>query len=444
MQTLVRIIGRYGVHFLCFYWICFIFPFPLDLVGIVFRFIEADDQPAWMKAAGEGYGQAYLWLYNQKTEACKWVGAHVLDVEVIIQPTGSGDTMRAYVGCLCALVVAAAMALLWTPILWGLGRWKPNWNPDATLLGLVRVLVRFFLVQMFFGYGFAKVFPLQFTPPGPYRLAEQLGDMSPMGLLWTFMGFSPAYQILTGAVEVLAGLLLTTRRTTLLGALIGSAAMAQVFVLNMCFDVPVKLYSFHYLVMACFLAAPDLPRLVNMFVLGRAVEALPLAPLRSARFDRCTLLFRTLLVAAMLASQIQGGYKRWQDTYGALPVPVGGRWDVVEMRIDGKEPSKSDPLAWTWLEFTNKTILRLAGPTPPTLVYRMTWNPDSKELTLAKIVGPASSGKLSYDLSEAGQLELQGTMDGKAITATLQRTPEKQYQLMTRGFHWVQELPYNR
>jgi hypothetical protein len=306
-------------------------------------------------------------------------------------------------------------------------------------------LVRFYLVQMFFGYGFAKVFPLQFPPPGSYRLTEQVGDLSPMGLLWTFMGFSPAYEIFTGAVEVLAGLLLTTRRTTLLGALVSIAAMTQVFVLNMCFDVPVKLYSFHYLVMAFFLAAPELPRLVNVLVLGRAVQALALAPLLgSARFDRFAVLFRTLLVAAMLASQIQRGYKRWQDAYGALPLPVGGRWDVVRMRIDDKEPSKSDPLLWTWLEFTNKTILRLTGPTPPPLAYRMTWNPDRKELTLSKFGGPTPLATFVYDLPQSDKLELRGTMDGKAIVATLQRAPEKQHPLTNRGFHWVQELPYNR
>jgi hypothetical protein len=35
-------------------------------------------------------------------------------------------------------------------------------------------------------------------------------------------------------------------------------------------------------------------------------------------------------------------------------------------------------------------------------------------------------------------------MDGKAISASLKRAPEKRYELMNRGFHWVQELPYNR
>ena len=131
-------------------------------------------------------------------------------------------------------------------------RRKPDWHPDRRLHGLVRVLVRFFLCEMLLGYGFAKVFPLQFAQPSSFRLAQQLGDMSPMGLLWTFMGYSPSYQMFTGAVEVLAGLLLTTRRTTLLGALVALAAMTHVFALNMCFDVPVKLYSFNYLMMAIF------------------------------------------------------------------------------------------------------------------------------------------------------------------------------------------------
>jgi hypothetical protein len=445
MRTLGGFIGGLCLRFLCFYWICFTFPFPLDLIGIVFGFMEPADQPAWMKAAGEVFNQAYAWIYQQKNDACQWVGTHVLDVEVIIQPTGSGDTMRAYVGCFCALAIAASLALLWTLILGIVGRWKPGSNLAVRLVDVVRVLVRFYLAEMFFGYGFAKVFPLQFPPPGSYRLSVQVGEMSPMGLLWTFMGFSPVYEIFTGVVEVLAGVLLTMRRTTLLGALVAMAAMTQIFILNMCFDVPVKLYSFHYLVMAFFVAARELPRLVNGFVLSRAVPPLPLAPLLgSRRWDRLAVAFRTLVVAGMLASQIQAGYQRWQATYGALPVPIAGRWDVVRMQIDDKEANPSDPLRWTWLEFSNKTILRLAGPTPAPLPYRMTWNPDSNELTIARFGGPTEAATFSYELPEADKLQLRGTMEGKAIEATLQRAPEKEHPLMTRGFHWVQELPYNR
>ena len=30
------------------------------------------------------------------------------------------------------------------------------------------------------------------------------------------------------------------------------------------------------------------------------------------------------------------------------------------------------------------------------------------------------------------------------LCASLKRAPEKQYELMSRGFHWIQEMPYNR
>jgi hypothetical protein len=64
-----------------------------------------------------------------------------------------------------------------------------------------------------------------------------------MGLLWTFMGASAAYTIFTGLGELVGGLLLTTRRTALAGALVSAAVMTHVAVLNFCYDVPVKLFS---------------------------------------------------------------------------------------------------------------------------------------------------------------------------------------------------------
>ncbi len=445
MQALSSGTHRYSFRFLLFYWICFAFPFPLDLVGLPFQVVDSQNQPAWMKAAAEKYGEAYSWLARFENEACKWVGDRILHVEVMIQPTGSGDTMRAYVGCLCAVVIAAVLAALWTGVVLLVQHWKPDWRPDRRLHALVRVQVRFFLCQMFFSYGLAKVFPVQFPEPSSFRLGQQVGDMSPMGLLWTFMGFSPSYQIFTGAIEVLAGLLLTTRRTTFLGALAALAAMTQVFVLNMCFDVPVKLYSLNYLMMAIFLAAPDLPRCISVLVLGRAAPARPFTPLLgSAALDRIALVFRTLLVLAMLYGQIHGHYKRWSDMHGGPPAPVLGRWERVAVQVDGKEPGNDDPLNWSWLDFSNRKTMRLAGPKPPTVVYLITWDTPGKKLTLAKVRDPKWSATFKYDLPEPEKLELEGSMDGTAIAATLKRAPEKRYELMNRGFHWISELPYNR
>jgi hypothetical protein len=445
MQTLAREIGRYCSRFILFYWICFTFPFPLDLVGLPFLVVEPTDQPPWMKAAGEKYGEVYSWITHEKDGVCTWVSDRMLHVEAIIQPTGSGDTMRAYVGCLCAVVIAALGAWLWTAGVLLLQGWKPAWHGDGRLHGLVRVVVRFFLCEMLLGYGFAKVFPLQFAQPSSSRLAQQLGDMSPMGLLWTFMGYSPSYQIFTGAVEVVAGLLLTTRRTTLLGALVTIVTMTHIFALNMCFDVPVKLYSLNYLMLAVFLVAPELPRLIGVLVLGKAALARPFAPLfGNVKLDRLAVALRTLLVVAMVYGQIHRNFKRWNDMYGGPPAPVVGRWELVAMQVNQKEPGKDDPMNWSWLDFSSKKIMRLAGPKPPNLVYMITWDTDKKNLTLAKTRTPTWSATFRYDLSEPDKLELQGSMDGKAISASLKRATEKRYELMNRGFHWIQELPYNR
>jgi hypothetical protein len=445
MQTLARGVVRYFFHFVLFYWICFTFPFPIDLVGLPLQLIETANQPAWMADAGAKYGATYEWLISVKDNACTWVGERVLHVEVIKQLTGSGDTMRAYVGCVCAVVIAAATALMWTAVVLLVQRRKPDWHPDRRLHGLLRVMVRFFLCQMLLGYGFAKVFPLQFAQPSSFRLAQQLGDMSPMGLLWTFMGFSPAYQIFTGAVEVLAGLSLTTRRTTLLGSLIALAAMTNVFLMNMCFDVPVKLYSLHYLLMAIFLIAPDLPRLIRVLVLGKAVEARPYTPLfGNVILDRVVLSLRTLLVVAIVYGQIRGNYERWIDMYGGPPAPVVGRWDLVSMEVDKKEPGKDDPMTWNWLDFSSRKYMRLAGPKPPHVMYSTTWDKTEKKLTLSRFTKPDWSATFTYELPEPEKLELQGQMDGKAISASLKRAPEKTYELMNRGFHWIQELPFNR
>jgi hypothetical protein len=445
MQALVCEIGRYWFRFILLYWVCFTFPFPLDLAGLPFALVEPKEQPAWMKAAAEKYGAAFSWIGKQKYDACVWVGARVLHVEAIIQPTGSGDTMRAYVGCLCAVAIAAVAALLWRAVVLLVQRRKPDWDPDVRLNGLVRILVRFFLCEVLLGYGFAKVFPLQFPEPSSSRLGQQLGDMSPMGLLWTFMGFSPAYQMFTGAVEVLGGLLLTTRRTTSLGSLVTLAAMTQVFMLNMCFDVPVKLYSINYLMMAIFLLAPGLPRLIDGLVLGKAVAAMSFPPLLgSIQLDRLARVLRTLLVVTIVYSQVHGSQRLWNDMYGGAPAPVLGRWELVSMEVDQNKPAEDDPMNWSWLDFSNRTFLRLAGPKPPNIVYLITWDTESKKLTLTKVRTPTWSATFSYDVPEPDKLELRGSMDGKAISAALKRAPEKRYELMSRGFNWIQELPYNR
>ena len=138
------------------------------------------------------------------------------------------------------------------------------------------------LVATLFSYGFSKIFPLQFPYPALGRLTETFGDFSPMGVLWSFMGAWPAYMMFAGSAEVLGGLLLAFRCTTTLGALVTAGTMLNVVALNFCYDVPVKLYSSNLLLMAVFLAAPDVPALARLLILRQPAE--PKAP-SGPKFD---------------------------------------------------------------------------------------------------------------------------------------------------------------
>ncbi len=83
---------------------------------------------------------------------------------------------------------------------------------------------------------------------------------------------SKAYTIFCGVVEVLGGVLLLIPRLTTIGAMVCFATLSNVFVLNLSYDVPVKLLSFHLLLMSLFLLAPALPRLADLLVFHRTVS----------------------------------------------------------------------------------------------------------------------------------------------------------------------------
>ena len=133
--------------------------------------------------------------------------------------------------------------------------------------------------------------------------------------------------------------------------------MTHVFMMNMCFDVPVKLYSLIYLMMAVFLAAPELPRFFRVLVLGQAAPARSFPRLLlSVALDRIAVVVRTLLVLAMLYGQVRGSYKLWSDMYGGPPAPLAGRWDLVSMQVDQNEPGKDDPTSCALARFQRPEV----------------------------------------------------------------------------------------
>src|SRR6185295_18100086 len=112
-------------------------------------------------------------------------------------------------------------------------------------------------------------FALQMVFPALSQLATPLGDLLPMRFSWLFIGYSTPYQFFSGAMETVAGLLLLNRRTVTAGLFAATGAFLNVVMINLSYDVPVKLYSSHLLFACLFLLALDAPRLLRFLVLNK-------------------------------------------------------------------------------------------------------------------------------------------------------------------------------
>ncbi|HYO13109.1 MAG TPA: hypothetical protein VE685_07950 [Thermoanaerobaculia bacterium] len=369
-----------------------------------------------------------------------WVGQRVFGVEIAYALSGSGDTMFDWVQAFTFMILAAAISAVWRLL-------ARRGSDDARLREWLHVFLRFALATAMIIYGGMKAANSQFPPPSLDRLVQPIGTASPMGLLWTFMGASQAYATFTGLAELIGGLLLVARRTTLLGAVVCAATLSHVLMLNLCYDVPVKLFSFHLLALAVLLLVPDLRRLAGMFLFNRAVEPAGHRPLfTKVWLHRGALVLRTVfavgLTGLILYSSWQGS-QYWRDP--ALRSPLYGIWEVEELALNGepRPPLLTDASRWRHVVFDSRRFVSVLPMDGSRVRYRLALDTTSRRLTLTKTGDSQWKSEISYQRPEPGLLLLNGTFDGQPLRARLRRD-QREFLLVTRGFHWINERPFNR
>lgn len=272
-----------------------------------------------------------------------------------------------------------------------------------------------------------------------------------MGLVWNFMGASTPYTVFTGAAEMLGGFLLAVRRTTALGALVSIGVMSNVVMLNFSYDVPVKLYSSHLLAMAAFLLLPDLKRLADLFILNRRVERAEIKPLFASPVrHRTVLVFRALFILAVAGLTLSQSLEA-SRMYGDLmpKPPLYGIWEVNQLTVDGEDRPPLLPDAGRWrrviVDYPEFLSVQLMGEVDgeSRVFYRLRLDPKKGRMILSKPSDPKARSVLAYRQPAPGILELEGKLDGKAMKARLQRLDESKIVLKSRGFHWINEYPFN-
>ena len=353
--------------------------------------------------------------------------------------SGSGDKLIDWVQAGTLLLIALITTVVWSVVS------RSASHPRA--YKWFRLLLRFALGATMVRYGLGKVIPLQMPTLFLTRLVEPFGNFSPMGVLWTSIGASPAYESFVGAVELAGGILLFFPRTTLLGALISFAAAGEVFVLNMTYDVPVKLLSFHLVLLTLVLVAPYARNLSDLLLLHR-----PSAPVgeplvgSTPRRRRYWLVAQAAYGVVLVLLAFGTVMFQWSRFGAGAPrSPLFGIWNVERMTIDGelRPPLSTDEMR----------ARRVIMQTPSEVVFQRmddTFDRFSAEFdmdgTTIKVtsVDRKTESKLTYRRSPADRLVLDGTLDGRVVHLELTEVELNTFRLTSRGFHWIQEVPFNR
>jgi hypothetical protein len=414
-----RVAFRFCFVYLGLFCIC-------NTLGGLFPILRVDDT----------VGLGTLWPIREIT---LWTAAHIFGAKLplVYRGSGSDDKTFDWVLTFCLLLFAVLATAIWSV----LDRERENY---VTVNKWFRLFIRIALASELLYFGMAKVIPTQMPPPSLTALLVPLGDISTYGLLWRSIGASPAYEIFAGCAEVLGGVLLIVPRTTMLGALVCLADMTEVWMLNMTYDVPVKLFSFHLLLLALFLLAPEWQRLADFAFRNRAVGSSAQPQLfNTRRANRIALSAQIVLGVWLLGMNAYSGWTNWHtDDGGGHPKsPLYGIWNVDELSIDGQIhlPVLTDESRWRRAVFDFPNRMAFQRMDNSFARYGASINPNDKTIALTNDSDKSWQANFTFQRPAQDQLILDGNMDSHRIHMRLRLVDRNKLVLVNRRFHWIQE-----
>ncbi|WP_425235393.1 hypothetical protein [Ulvibacterium sp.] len=399
-----------------------------------------------------------------------WVGKTIFNIQyLIISPYDGEHNDRTYVYLLYfTIVVIAAIGT----IIWSLldGKRKSY----QVLYYWITTTIRYYLAFTMFLFALYKFFKVQFPDLGYYTLTERVGDMSPMHLAWAFFGHSYEYNVFMGLVEA-GALLLLFRRTTALGAILTMAALANVIVVNISFDVHAKMYPIALFIMALFLFLRDGGSIVRFFLNGQANSlSIIKAPLYKKQWKRILkMAIKVVVVGYFLIASIKdtAGYQKSNEEHLNAKSGYSGLYDINSFTLNEDTLLIDNPLRWkqliigdimveairfqsdsiTFINFKvdKKELLLYGNPTDLSEKIQEVYN----ELGIADniyygmdsiLIARKKISRLYLEKIDSTTLQIWGKIKNDSVFIIAKRKPVKinEFRLKKRRFHWVNESSY--
>ena len=384
------------------------------------------------------------WYSNLEDWAVRLANDKIFHLKKVLVPiSGSGDTSwgwaQLYLFLLLALVGCLVLSIA--------DYKRKNYNHLDYWLCL---FTRYYLAIFAFVYGVIKIFALQMTFPNLSMQATSLGDLLPMRLSWMFMGYSTPYQVFSGALETLAGILLLFRRTATLGAMVAAGVFLNVMVMNLSYDIPVKIFSMRLELFSLFLLVHERDRLLSFFVRNKIAEASNLYEVTFTK--RWMRIARIVLKIAFIGIyvfwflyQTYDRYKQFNTTPSSGPIAIG--MYEVETFVVNKDtipPLITDTLRWQDIIFEGRFGTVKSNDTLFRKLYnrgQFIYEVDSLKKTLAlkkRFTDSAFSCFFNYQIPDSNTILLRGKMRNDSVFVVLKKS-KRRFQLAEKQFHWLSE-----
>jgi hypothetical protein len=364
-------------------------------------------------------------LYKPLTRVCYWLDKHIYHTgyNPKIHSVYPGDGHFGLTLYITVLLLSVIGAIVWTIA----QTKKTNYN---RLFYWFCLYLRYLLAITILGYGFDKLIPVQMTHPSIATMLEPYGYQSKFSVLWNFMGTSPGYQIFSGACEVIAGLLLLSRRTAIAGYVLITGVLLNVAAMNIFYNVTVKMFSTYLLFVALFLLAPYVNNISRFFFRN---DATPFSQKYFAFHTRWkkSLLTAILIVVplVLMLVTVTGIVRRYhRNEVAALKEKA---YDVTAFTAkDSLPPITADSSRW------KRVVMNVDGE--HTIIFWMDGDQDyydcdvdsvKKTFTLYQKRNKSVRETFHYTNPSKDELQLTGNWEGRAIQVSLKLFPMKRMYL---------------
>lgn len=343
---------------------------------------------------------------------------HVFQTEETISLSLLSDTKALYIHTFNLLVISFFVAFL---IQW----YRANKELSPVFVYSFTVVISYYLAYHLLSYGFNKVFKYQFFLPEPNTLYTTVGQTPKDLLYWTSMGSSWLYNVFTGSLEVIAGILLLFRKTRLPGGLFSFAVMLNVVMINFSFDISVKIFSSFLLLLSVIIISPHIKRLYFFVVQEKVINITMYSPVFSSLVQRRTYLTIKLFVLAIIFYNALAIYfisGNFNDDLAKRPL-FHGAYDV-----------KENASGWKRVFIHRRGYFIIQTQDERMYDFKLEYDTTGKKLILENYI---TKNKYEYPYAQNGENTLLLTKLTDSSQIILEKLDLTRLPLLKNEFHWT-------